>query len=124
MFSTISYPFLTRILYFFTMVKSEKKNNIIFCCQSCGYQTSKWLGKCPDCGKWDTLIEETRSSLSIHPATYSGKKHLSKLHAQPVPIDSIAIAKNEHQPGSRINHADYAYCKKDRYTGISHRSCN
>ena len=69
----------------------KKKINTIFCCQSCGYQTSKWLGKCPDCGKWDTLIEETRSSLSITPVIYSGKKHLSKLNAQPVPIDSISI---------------------------------
>ena len=75
----------------------KKKINIIFCCQACGYQTSKWLGKCPDCGKWDTLIEETRS----FPSIYSGNKNLPNpnlnhnlnhnLHAQPVPIDSIAI---------------------------------
>lgn len=27
-------------------------------CQNCGYETSKYLGKCPDCGQWSTLIEE------------------------------------------------------------------
>ena len=29
-----------------------------FSCQSCGYQTPKWLGRCPDCGEWNTLVEE------------------------------------------------------------------
>lgn len=30
----------------------------IFICQSCGYQAPKWLGRCPDCQKWNSLIEE------------------------------------------------------------------
>ena len=29
-----------------------------FVCQSCGYQTPKWLGKCPGCQDWNTFIEE------------------------------------------------------------------
>lgn len=29
-----------------------------FFCQNCGYETPKWLGKCPDCGEWNTLVEE------------------------------------------------------------------
>jgi DNA repair protein RadA/Sms len=29
-----------------------------FTCQSCGFQAAKWLGKCPDCGGWNTLVEE------------------------------------------------------------------
>ena len=27
-------------------------------CQSCGYNSPKWLGKCPSCGEWNTLVEE------------------------------------------------------------------
>lgn len=27
-------------------------------CQNCGYETAKFLGKCPDCGQWSTLVEE------------------------------------------------------------------
>lgn len=27
-------------------------------CQNCGYETAKYLGKCPDCGQWNTLVEE------------------------------------------------------------------
>jgi len=30
-------------------------------CQSCGYETLRWLGKCPDCGAWNTLVEEARA---------------------------------------------------------------
>ena len=28
-------------------------------CQNCGYETVKYIGKCPDCGQWSTLVEET-----------------------------------------------------------------
>ena len=27
-------------------------------CQNCGYETAKYLGKCPDCNQWNTLVEE------------------------------------------------------------------
>ncbi len=29
-----------------------------FFCQNCGYEAPKWLGKCPSCGEWNTLVEE------------------------------------------------------------------
>lgn len=29
-----------------------------FVCQECGYETAKWLGKCPSCGQWNTFAEE------------------------------------------------------------------
>lgn len=29
-----------------------------YVCQSCGYVTAKWMGKCPECGAWDSLVEE------------------------------------------------------------------
>ncbi|GAB6168941.1 DNA repair protein RadA [Clostridium carnis] len=34
----------------------------MFVCQECGYESPKWLGKCPDCNKWNTLVEEVRDS--------------------------------------------------------------
>ncbi len=34
------------------------KNKTIHVCQACGYQTGKWLGRCPACGEWNTLVEE------------------------------------------------------------------
>ncbi|MBF0467554.1 MAG: DNA repair protein RadA [Desulfamplus sp.] len=36
----------------------KKKDRVIFRCQSCDHQTHQWMGKCPGCGDWDTLIAE------------------------------------------------------------------
>ncbi len=35
-----------------------KQPATIFVCQNCGSQSRKWLGQCPDCGHWNTLVEE------------------------------------------------------------------
>src|SRR5215217_674058 len=29
-----------------------------FFCQNCGYESTKWVGKCPSCGQWNTFVEE------------------------------------------------------------------
>jgi len=34
----------------------------LYVCSNCGHETPKWLGRCPDCGEWSTLIEEARES--------------------------------------------------------------
>jgi DNA repair protein RadA/Sms len=36
------------------MVKAKS----IFACQNCGHQSPRWLGKCPDCGSWNSFVEE------------------------------------------------------------------
>jgi len=38
------------------------KARTIFACQTCGYQSPRWLGKCPDCQGWNTLAEEREES--------------------------------------------------------------
>ena len=35
-----------------------KKNTVVFVCNECGYESSKWLGKCPACNQWNTFFEE------------------------------------------------------------------
>jgi DNA repair protein RadA/Sms len=39
-----------------------------FSCQACGFQAPKWLGKCPDCGGWNTLAEESTPFAERRPA--------------------------------------------------------
>src|SRR5579871_1625997 len=34
------------------------KAKTLFFCQSCGYESAKWLGKCPSCNSWNTFVEE------------------------------------------------------------------
>ncbi|ANZ61523.1 DNA repair protein RadA [Secundilactobacillus paracollinoides] len=45
-----------------------------FICQNCGYQAPRFLGRCPNCGKWNTLVEEVVESAAapVSHATVSG----------------------------------------------------
>lgn len=71
-----------------------------YVCQSCGYENPKWLGKCPECMKWNTFVEEIedKSSKSNHRETFVIDKSLQK----PVNINSITI-KHEERFSSGIN---------------------
>ncbi len=40
------------------------KLKTIYTCQHCGYQSPKWLGRCPDCGQWNSLAEERQREIS------------------------------------------------------------
>jgi DNA repair protein RadA/Sms len=36
----------------------KAKSKTVYVCQSCGTQSPRWMGKCPDCGQWNTMVEE------------------------------------------------------------------
>jgi len=61
-----------------------KNAKTLFSCQACGYQSPKWMGKCPDCGQWQSMVEETAVQTD-QGARFRGNA------AQPVPIDSVAL---------------------------------
>ncbi|MDR1130376.1 MAG: DNA repair protein RadA, partial [Prevotellaceae bacterium] len=42
------------------MLKTKKA----YFCQQCGYESAKWLGKCPSCGEWNSFVEEVVSKPS------------------------------------------------------------
>lgn len=44
-----------------------KKKTTVFTCSSCGHQVAKWMGRCPDCGEWNSFEEElfTKQPLNI-----------------------------------------------------------
>src|SRR5438045_2126092 len=44
-------------------MSKSKVPKLIFVCQQCGSQQPKWMGKCPDCGEWNSLVEEKAASL-------------------------------------------------------------
>jgi DNA repair protein RadA/Sms len=67
----------------------KKSAKTIYCCQTCGYQTPKWMGKCPDCGTWDSIVEE-RAALG---SFLNGGRALTKPQTAPVAIDSIELEK-------------------------------
>jgi DNA repair protein RadA/Sms len=67
----------------------KKSAKTIYSCQTCGYQTPKWMGKCPDCGTWDSIVEERAAVGSF----LNGGRTLTKPQTAPVAIDSIELGK-------------------------------
>jgi len=61
------------------------KQKTIFTCQNCGYQAPKWLGRCPECGAWNSLVEEVLES--------SDKARSMERHSQDIPqrMDTITL---------------------------------
>jgi DNA repair protein RadA/Sms len=68
-------------------------------CQACGYSSPKWLGKCPDCNAWNTMVEEKTSS----GARLQGHASLEK--PRPQPLSSISGGK-EKRIATGINELD------------------
>ena len=59
------------------------KRTVLFVCQSCGAESPRWMGKCPVCNEWNTLVEET---------TVVSKKKGSRSwveRSKPVPLTEI-----------------------------------
>ncbi|GAE35298.1 DNA repair protein RadA [Halalkalibacter akibai] len=48
------------------MAKKKTK----FVCQECGYESAKWMGKCPGCQSWNTMVEEFESSAKQSSRSY------------------------------------------------------
>lgn len=66
------------------------KSKTAFCCTECGYETAKWLGKCPSCGEWNT-IKEIR--ISSREEKSSGKRILKDV--SPMRLSEIGCDKRE-----------------------------
>lgn len=70
------------------MPAAERKNGMaakeksIYVCTECGYESAKWQGRCPDCGNWNTLTEETR-------IIGKEKKGLPAVSKEPSPVMAL-----------------------------------
>jgi DNA repair protein RadA/Sms len=66
---------------------NKKTAKTVFTCQSCGYQTPKWMGKCPDCDQWESFVEEVSRPPDPRRATTTANT--------PISIDSDTPAYEE-----------------------------
>ncbi|QGQ43965.1 DNA repair protein RadA [Metabacillus sediminilitoris] len=62
------------------------KTKVKFICQSCGYESPKWMGKCPGCGEWNKMTEEILKPVSPRKATFA---HSNQTVQKPSPITNI-----------------------------------
>ena len=80
------------------MLKNKK---IVYFCQECGYESSKWMGQCPGCKAWNTFVEETVSAKT----TAGGAKSRQEKRNEPVILRDISLAEEERRT-SKIKELD------------------
>ena len=81
---------------------AKKNGSIIYKCSNCGYSQPKWLGRCPDCGEWNSLEECIIDSNAISPA---GRGKLINEKAKPLPLETI-VAKDSSRFSTGIGEFD------------------
>ncbi|HYQ86493.1 MAG TPA: DNA repair protein RadA [Bacteroidota bacterium] len=74
------------------------KNLTRYVCQTCAYESPRWVGKCPNCGTWNSLVEEL--------ATKAATRRRTGGHAiAAVPLGDVDIAR-DHRIVSRLAEFD------------------
>jgi DNA repair protein RadA/Sms len=77
------------------------KLDVKFVCQTCGYESPKWVGKCPECGAWNSLVEE-----STQVPTASSKQIRQIITStEPQPITDVEF-KDEERRSTGIDELD------------------
>ncbi len=56
------------------------KTKVVYVCSECGYETAKWMGKCPSCNNWGTLQEDVRTDVA--PSRMASAVYQSQAFAQ------------------------------------------
>ena len=79
------------------------KAKTIFVCNECGYESAKWMGKCPACNSWNTFFEE-----KISTKVESGKRE-KKIQEAPKPLNSFV--------GQDAQRTSTGYAELDRVLG-------
>lgn len=69
-----------------------KDKSLQFVCTQCGRAENKWLGRCPDCGSWNSFEEE----LILPQQSKPGKTAQISLETKPVSLEDIQV-----EPGFR-----------------------
>jgi DNA repair protein RadA/Sms len=65
------------------------KSKTAYFCQSCGYESAKWLGKCPSCGQWNTFVEEVVEKSSSAVPTWKTESSGSRRVSKPSRVNEI-----------------------------------
>ena len=72
------------------MATAKKTTKTVFFCNECGYESPKWVGQCPACRAWNTMVEE-RVSASSNAAAKSVKEALNKGESMVASISQISL---------------------------------
>lgn len=81
------------------------KVKTVFACQACAFESSKWLGRCPDCGEWNSLVEERRETAPPPGKGRPDQMSLPGAQSKPKAFDHVD-AGEEPRVGSGIGEFD------------------
>jgi DNA repair protein RadA/Sms len=73
------------------MLKNKK---IVYFCQQCGYESSKWMGQCPGCKEWNTFVEE---AVSPKKSASQGVSSGSAKRKEPMSLKDIELSEDERR---------------------------
>lgn len=71
---------------------AKAKITTVFYCQSCGYESSKWMGQCPGCKEWNTFVEEKVNTKTV--ASFSASRS-GRENEKPLRLSEIALNDEE-----------------------------
>jgi DNA repair protein RadA/Sms len=72
------------------------KTKIAYFCQSCGFESAKWLGKCPSCAQWNTFVEEILEKPNTSVPNWKANSTTQQRANKPVPVADI-VFNEEHR---------------------------
>ena len=73
---------------------ATKIKNVFFC-QSCGYESSKWMGQCPGCREWNTFVEETVKPVTKSAGKASASSQGTGQYVKPMTLSEIVMTDEE-----------------------------
>ncbi len=71
---------------------AKAKMTTVYFCQNCGYESSKWMGQCPGCREWNTMVEEVVQKNSSANKSIAGA---NSLMSKPQTIASISMEEED-----------------------------
>jgi len=69
-----------------------------YVCQSCAYESPRWIGRCPNCGEWNTFVEEITRKVTA-------RKAVKETGVKAVPLSEVEL-KDDHRIPSSISEFD------------------
>ena len=78
------------------------KEKAIYVCSECGYQSVRWLGRCPECGKWNTFIEEVNLKTKVSKGEVVHPKKISEIKTEKKPRVKTKIGEFDRVLGGGV----------------------
>jgi len=83
-------------------VTTAKPPRTVFACQECGYESSKWLGRCPECQAWNTFVERAATVAIQGPRQTAPPVEISRLPADEEPRLALDLPEFDRVLGGGI----------------------